>query len=584
MVHKPLNDNIGQATVNALFELYKRGEFHELAERIESLLPAAPDILVLHSLLGAARSELGDYEGAIDSYQAALHIKPDFEKLHNSLGIAQLRLQRYDDAMISFRSAIDNNPQFAPAWFNLGIIYEHRRQWHLAADHYEEAIQLDPQHVEALTASGTAAWELGAYDRVAESYRQALAIKSDHIPAWRNLLNFLEQSNQAEALRSTLGKARHAIGEHVVVRLYEGHLADMDGDHARARSMLEALDVDTSDAASTHDERRRVARLTRLCDRLHDVEATMHYATLANRLSQTLSEQMGIHKDAYLEYLDYRQHYFTPENVAGWSTAPSRNQAAKKPAPVFIIGFPRSGTTLLDTILRSHPAIEVAEEVNAVPGVIDELAILSHDHLNYLARLPEDDLERFRALYFDILLQQVQHSDSNARLIDRFANNIIYAGEIHRLFPDAKFIVLLRHPADCVLSCFMQLFYESPMNANFYTLEDAANLYNRVFTLWHQYEQLLDLDVLYVKYEDLINDVEQVGRSILDFIDMPWHPNLLHHEKTAQDRTVIRTASYNQVTRPLYTDARNRWMRYQKYMEPVMPVLGAWIKRYGYAT
>jgi len=214
--------------------------------------------------------------------------------------------------------------------------------------------------------------------------------------------------------------------------------------------------------------------------------------------------------------------------------------------------------------------------------MVDELSSLSGNDLNHLAGLTEHDVERLRKLYFDTLGNHIEAGHTAARLIDRFAINIIYVGEIYRLFPGAKFIVMQRHPADCVLSCFMQLFYESPANANFYTLEDAANLYHRVFTLWHQYEQVFDLDVLYVRYEELIEDVEHTGRSVLNFIDMPWHPNLLHHEQTARSRQFIKTASYDQVTQSLYSDARGRWRRYQHFMEPVIPVLTPWISRYGY--
>jgi len=128
----------------------------------------------------------------------------------------------------------------------------------------------------------------------------------------------------------------------------------------------------------------------------------------------------------------------------------------------------------------------------------------------------------------------------------------------------------------------MQSFYENPANANFFTLEDTAFLYDRVFDLWEQYRNLLPLDVMEFRYEDLIGDLEGACRPVLDFLDLPWHEALLQYRDTARDRKIIRTASYNQVTQPLYTDARGRWERYREYLQPVLPVLEPWIKKFGY--
>ena len=249
--------------------------------------------------------------------------------------------------------------------------------------------------------------------------------------------------------------------------------------------------------------------------------------------------------------------------------------------PVFIIGFPRSGTTLLDTLLRGHPGLEVTEETDAVPRMVNQLSGNGDERMDSLADLADQDVENLRKTYFNALARHAR-PDSNAILIDRFALNIVYAGEIVRIFPQARFILLLRHPADCVLSCFMQTFYETPANASFFTLEDSAHLYDRVFGLWRQYTDLLQLNVLQVKYEDLVADAESTCRPILDFLDAPWHPGILEHERTARDRPLIGTASYNQVTRPLYTDAQGRWRRYRQEMEPALPVLEPWITYFGY--
>ena len=249
--------------------------------------------------------------------------------------------------------------------------------------------------------------------------------------------------------------------------------------------------------------------------------------------------------------------------------------------PVFIIGFPRSGTTLLDTLLRGHPAIRVAEETGAVAAMVNRLSGQSDERLESLADLSDQDIEDLRKTYLDALARHAK-PDDGVILVDRFALNIVYAGEIYRVFQQARFILLLRHPADCVLSCFMQTFYETSANASFFTLEDSAHLYDQVFGLWRQYTDILQLNVLQVKYEDLITDVEATCRQIMGFLEMPWHPGILEHERTARNRPLIGTASYNQVTRSLYTEAQGRWQRYHTKMQAVLPVLGPWIRYFDY--
>ena len=583
----------------SLFELYRAGRFEALAERARDLLPAHPDQLVLHSLLGAACLELGQFDSAVESYRAALAIRPDFAKAHNSLGIAYLRSGRPGDAVRSFTRAVDCDPRFAEPRFNLGIVHENRQRLGEAAEHYEQAVTLEPGYGKAWCALAKVLWELGDYGRVVENYERALAIDADYAPAHRGLMQFLEQSNRHDELREALVHARQALGaEHPLVRFQEGVIADIDGDSAEARALLENCPIEPADPLTMHDERMRLARLTAICDRLDDVGATMGYAAGANRLSRQSSAGKGVDKTRFLEFIENRKRYFTAPNIEKWSarkddpavlrhgardagTAPQGKPGATR-QPVFIIGFPRSGTTLIDTILRGHPNIKVAEESDAVPTLVNRLSGASDERLASLGGLSGAEIERSRSVYFDALERQVQASKATLCVIDRFALNIVYAGEIHRIFPDARFILMLRHPADCVLSCYLRTFAETSANASFHTLEEASCLYDQVFRLWKQFTELLDLNVIEIKYEDLVADIEQTCGGILEFIGAPWHPGVLRHERTAQSRPYIRTASYNQVIQPLYGVAVGRWLRYREYLEPILPTLEPWIESFRY--
>ena len=588
---------VDQSTIKSLFELYRAGEHRTLLERTRTLLETNPNELALHSLTGSACLELEEYDAAIRSYQAALAIKPDFAKLHNSLGIAYLRSAQVKKATESFHNAARSDPEFAPAWFNLGLAYENRQRLAEAAGYYKKATLLNPVYYQAFSSLAKVLWELRITDQVEEYFEKALAIEANYQPAHLGLLRFLEQSNQHEKLRTAVTRAGKVHGAHDMVRLYEGILADIEGGQEQAKLLLEEFSIDPVDAVSSHGERTRLARLTHICDGLNDTAAAFRYAQKANDLSREISDGKGIDKTRFLQFVENRRRYFTAANIDRWQLAqssprrtgdtsvsgiPGQARHDKRGEPVFIIGFPRSGTTLLDTLLRGHPAIEVAEEIDAVPRMVNRLSGDTDERLDALATLSDSDFESCRRTYLDTLARHVKPENDNAILIDRFALNIIYTGEIVRLFPQARFILLLRHPADCVLSCFMQTFYETSANAGFFTLEDSAHLYDQVFGLWRQYTGTLQLNVLQVKYEDLIAEVESTCRRITDFLEMPWHPGILEHERTAGDRPLIGTASYNQVTRPLYTEARERWQRYRAEMQAVLPVLEPWMRYFEY--
>ena len=594
---------IDAPTTDSLFALYRAGDYGKLADEARSLIPDHPRELVLHTLLGAACLELGDHDTAIASYRAALAIRPGFAKAWNSLGIAYLRCGRLRDAGDSFRSAAASDPEFAEPRFNLGIVYENLKRPHDAAEQYEQAVALDAGYTKAWSTLANVCWELGQYDRVAGHYGRALDTDNRYLPAHRGLMQFLEQSNRREELRDAVAQAGEALGaDHPLVKLRQGVIAAADGDNRTARDILEGCEFETADAAGLHDERTRLTHLAGICDRLDDTRGALQCAGEANRLSRQLSAGKRIDKTTFLEFVDNRKRYFQRDNIRLWRLEPGatsgacprvgsdRQAPAETPAtgagPVFVIGFPRSGTTLIDTMLRGHPQIEVAEESDAVPALVNRLSGASDASLAELGKLSIEAVESARSGYFERLGRHVRPSAADAAItvVDRFALNIVYAGEICRVFPDARFILMLRHPADCVLSCYLRTFTETSANASFHTLEEAAFLYDRVFSLWTQYTEILDPVRIEVRYENLVESVEQTCRSVLDFIGLPWHAGVLDHQRTARNRLYIRTASYNQVIEPVHAAASGRWLRYREYLEPVLPTLQPWIERFGYSV
>ena len=247
-----------------------------------------------------------------------------------------------------------------------------------------------------------------------------------------------------------------------------------------------------------------------------------------------------------------------------------------------MVGFPRSGTTLLDTILRSHSSIEVIEEQPLVERMVKNLGSLSQYNFNNLKKISKKQINNIKDIYLKELQIYAYKKNNKKILIDKLPLNLIYIGEILEVFPNSKFIFSLRHPCDCVLSCFMQNFKMNNAMANFLKIEDSAKLYNSVMKLWETYISNLNPNYIEVKYEDLVNDFNDTILSILKFLKLPWDDSVLKFNKTAKDRFQIKTPSYDQVIRPIYKSATNRWELYEKELSKVYPSLEPWIKKYNY--
>ncbi len=263
----------------------------------------------------------------------------------------------------------------------------------------------------------------------------------------------------------------------------------------------------------------------------------------------------------------------TPEWRRSWRASPV---SAARPSPVFLAGFPRSGTTLLDTMLMGHPGVEVMEE----PPIFRHLDV-EFGGFDALADLDDGAVRRMQERYFEIARDHAELRDG-LLLVDKSPLYLQRVPQILRLFPDARFILALRHPADAVLSCFVSNFRLNSSMSNFLELDTAGQFYDLTFTMWEQARTVFDMPVQTVVYEQMIDDPAGSLRPVIEGLGLDWDPGVVDHEQTARNRGVITTASYAQVTQPLYRKSAGRWRHYRKHLEPILPMLEPWIEKFGY--
>ncbi|MCP5370225.1 MAG: sulfotransferase [Hyphomicrobiales bacterium] len=309
------------------------------------------------------------------------------------------------------------------------------------------------------------------------------------------------------------------------------------------------------------------------CDRIGDFDAAVAAQDRSAALHARSPQARAIDPAGLLDLVRAMAAALPAGHTAAWA-APGPD--GLPPDPVFLVGFPRSGTTLVERALAAHPAITASDEYPALDRVVEAVA----GYPGGLDGLSGPDLARLRALYWQVTEAAFGPDVRQGRYLDKAPMNIVHLGAVRRLFPAARVIVALRDPRDVCVSCFLQDFALNDAMAHFLTLDGAARFYAAVMDLWRHYEATLDLAMLAYRYEDAVADFEGTMRRLVDFIGEPWDPAVASRE--ARARTVVATPSYRDVGSEVYARSVGRWRHYAGVMGGALPVLAPLVEAFGY--
>ena len=526
-----------------------------------------PDDHAAWNNLGNAALDAGDGNAAVTAFERALSLSPDTPLIRRNLGKALGAAGRYVESVEQLEQAVAADPADAITLLELGRALNRIGAHGDALARLGDAARIDRGNAEIFVAIGLTFAELGEFDRAEQGYRFALQADPTDAQAYLNLGILLEQANRLEDLAALLAAAATRIGDADVIAYLRALDARRRGDDQAALGFAQQVSRDTVDAVIINQ------LVGQLADRVGEVD--MAFAALTAMNDAMAREPVASRFDGteHRRYVEELAQLTTPEWIASWRTAAVN---PVPPAPVLLVGFPRSGTTLLDTVLMGHPATHVLEEEPLMARVREGIGDIAQ-----LADLDDAGVAALRERYFDAL-GQVSPAQSGKLIIDKLPLNLLRGPLIHRIFPDARFIFALRHPCDAVLSCFMQNFKVNQAMASFLTLENAARFYDAVMAYWQQSRAVMPLNVHELRYEGLVADMAGELRPLIDFLQLEWDDRLLDHQRTASDRGVIRTPSYNQVTQKIYARAKGRWTRYRQHMAPVLPILAPWAEQFGY--
>jgi tetratricopeptide (TPR) repeat protein len=511
------------------------GEAVQLCQHVLQRYGEEPNALML---LGLTRMEADDVTGAIGLYERARRVMPEHVHVLTNLGAALRAAGRFGEA----RTVL------------------------------EEALRIDRRHGIAQNSLGNVLLDLGERVEAKRAYERAVALQSNYAEPVAALARIAEEEHRLDDALRLAGRALAIAPSTVSAKLTRAKVQLRRGEAGPAAQQLEAL-VREAGLSPTN---RVVAEgyLGEAYDKLGRFDDAFARFGRANGL--LLQSAQGFAAD---------RSYLAPQSVtrlsafvAGSDASVWQRGESAAATPVFLVGFPRSGTTLIDQILASHPGVTTLEERDSLREAGIALAGLDCD----LARQPDDAaLERFRAAYWTSVAEGFRGERPAGVFVDKLPLNAVLLPVIHRLFPGAKILLALRDPRDCVLSCYQQRF---GMNAAMYqmlTLDTAAAYYDAVMGLVQACRRKLPLAVHDVRYESVIADFDGTVRSLLSFLGLGWDDAVRGYAETAKGRTIA-TPSASQVVRPLYTSSIGKWRNYRRFLEPVLPVLAPWVAAFGY--
>ena len=503
--------------------------------------PAPPDTAALNARAWE-RIEQGDVAGAFELLQAALRLVPNDPSTLVNIA-ALLRAQgRLRDAVLYCDAAINAAPNYADAWLERGYVLASGGSNAAAIECYRRVIALEPGNAAAHAGLAAFAARDGDYASGTNHAEKALASDPGNAVATAALATIaLETGQPARACD-----------------LLEPHLVALDRPSTDRALMLNQL----GDAFSKLGE---PARAYDAYVRSNRDFATINQASVAGRQTPT-------------DFVNAVTAGIATMNPAQWRKAKPAalpNQAARH---LFLLGHPRSGNTLVETILASIDGVVALEERSTLVAADMEF-LVGENGLARLSALTQSAIEPYRRAYWD----KVESTAPGARgqtLLDMDPLKSLRLPLIARLFPEARVILMRRDPRDVVWSCFHTYFVLSNAAMAFTTLEATARHYDAVMRLTEAAIERLPLNVHVVRYDQLVGDFEATTRALCEFAGLPWHAELIRFDRTARVRGVS-TASATQVRKPLY-DGTRQWEPYAPFLAEVTPILASWIERFGY--
>lgn len=561
-----LRPHMAEAWGSLALTEFARGEIEKAETAFKKAVDVAKTTPKVHVDLVQFYQKINNLKAAREASERFLKHCPKAQEAwfwHSQMLAASGELQA---ASVVASQAVDVLPQSADVFYNLGLILLKSGDFSGARTATTQALNLSPQHPHLLMQMGMVEMGQRAYKDAIDWLKLASEHKVVALAAYTALAEVYEKLNDPESAAEACEKGLALAPEAPVLLYVKAIIARRNKQLEDARALLEK--VLSQDIPPQHKV-MVLFEYGRVLDRLGQYAHAYQTLCEANALYAELSPGIAQKKESYLKEIERLR-----TALKGYT---NHAQADVPHAPlVFLIGAPRSGTTLLDQILDAHSAVDVMEEQDCVSAMLSHPLEGGRTVEKDYDNLTRADIQILQDVYFqhvqDVTTHHVAHT-----LVDKYPLNLTKAIYLRKIFPQAKFIFAARHPFDVALSNFMQSFEMNAAMANFLTIEDAVHLYDQILTLWEEAQKVAEFNVHLVRYEDVVSDMENQARALIHFMGKEWEEGILSYRERAKTQKVIQTPSYSQVVEPLYNRAKGRYAHYADmfapYTEKVAPHL-----------
>jgi tetratricopeptide (TPR) repeat protein len=490
-----------------------QGDYDEAIAIFQDLIKLNPRHAIALNNLGSALFKVGRYKEAEACFYRAIKVKADYADPHSNLGNLLLLRGYFADAERSFRYALKINPRFVDARNNLGLVLANLNNLRDAKSNFEKVLKNEPRSTDALRGLALVARTEGRFDDAGAMLDRALQIDP---------------------------KMPGALSSFVSLR----KMTTADSAWLHSAEEVAASGITPSDES---DLRFAIGKYY---DDVEEFKLAFHSYQRANDLLKPLAEPYD--REARRRFVDDLTRAYTQETVAGVAAGASSSNK-----PIFVMGMPRSGTSLTEQIIASHPSVKGAGELDFWPH-----AGLEHESAIRQGLVDESTRRKLAEAYLRALEAR---SGGAQRIVDKTPINCDFLGLIHSAFPNGRIIYMRRDPIDTCLSCYFQKF--SPSLNFTMDLSDLANYYREHHRLMAHWRAVLPPgSILDVPYAELVADQKGWTRKILEFLDLEWNERVLDFQDTQR---IVVTASSWQVRQKIYTSSVRRWRNYQKFIEPL---------------
>jgi len=521
----------------ALLRLKRWSESIEMLSRVAQLEPGQFDTWLY---LGQACEASGSVDNALIAYQKAIELKPDSDKVLKLVGKILLAAENWVSAADVFVKLIEMNPDDQEVINSLGIALSSAYQYEkllqiLKPVALNQSFNIVPNYYVAM-----AHIELGEIDNAMEFFNKALAIDSAHV----------ESAAGLAAIYNLKGMHDKALE---LIKPLVKSIAPRFGESKQAITLLKRH-IDSKSVPDITKGKMAIA-LGRIYEKENDYERAFRFYKRGNKLYSP-----DFDRENHARSIDVLEEIYTENTIDSMPVSANKSQQ-----PIFIVGMPRSGTTLVEQILASHSNVYGAGELKFIQNYCFDLHDQQINNKSFpycLEDVSPDELLRLANEYQSELNNL---SSNSVKVTDKMPNNFQNLGLIYQMFPDAKVIHCVRDPMDTCLSCYFQFFSGAHMYS--YDLSNLGFYYRSYERLMNHWKSVLPLQILDVSYENLVKNQEKVTREMLEFCDLDWEDQCLDFHNTER---AVATASTDQVRQPIYTGSIDKWRRYEKHLEPLI--------------